>query len=659
MKRLLALSIPFLLLPLGSGEVATEPNDPGPGDQGSGESAEPVAASIEVSAPATMSYGEVAQATAVVRDDRGEVMNDAQVSWTTSTGMLLNVSSDGSMSAVGTGTAVVAARSGETTGSAEIEVEPAQVPLMAPNVASEPYTAAVIGAPSGFTLPDAPSFEGSIAGAAVSLGAMGDTALALMVPAVAAGSYPLAVTLDENHVGRVLLEVAAPTTPPPADPGADVARILEQVDSLVAQVERALAESPDLDPAAGDLVSYFAQQLATWSDTASAESKTEFAAVLAANPHLVVADLETLGTSLAAAMDGHGTREAKMAADNSAAATSAMVTTGGILGMAGFCLTGALPACLVAVAATVGGVAGLVWSTDRLSRRAGVLYGNILAKFEVDLLDAANPRRVIAGSTEPLISGESYTLDVTADYRSVIAADAGLSSLLAGIVELLDEVDLRLAELGQLLDDMPSVFLWSPPEPPVGPGPAPAIPNSTAPSAAVAGEYLSIANVSSGVSVAFDPASRAIIVTADTAGETPFAFDLVYGSDITSRTTRVQGMVVASDPSCLADWVPGDWIMRAWYTDARVDPISDNYVSFDADGSGLVTEQYWYTDGSRTYPGYAATWSYSCSANQVVWTVDGSGTIYHFDADPTSRDYMLGYRGGDYPTGYRFALIRQ
>ncbi|TVR58132.1 MAG: DUF3472 domain-containing protein [Gemmatimonadales bacterium] len=101
--------------------------DPGAGDP----DAPPRPQSIEITAPATSfaSLGETIALSAVVRDQRGAVMEGQSVTWRSLAPAVVTVTSSGIAEAQSNGTATVEARAGDVSGSLELTVEQVMVLL--------------------------------------------------------------------------------------------------------------------------------------------------------------------------------------------------------------------------------------------------------------------------------------------------------------------------------------------------------------------------------------------------------------------------------------------------------------------------------------------------------------------------------------------------
>jgi trimeric autotransporter adhesin len=86
---------------------------------------DPVATEVEVSpADANLTFiGASAQLEATVRDQQGDPITGAEVTWSTSNPSVASVSATGEVEAVGNGTATITASSGDVSGSADITVE--------------------------------------------------------------------------------------------------------------------------------------------------------------------------------------------------------------------------------------------------------------------------------------------------------------------------------------------------------------------------------------------------------------------------------------------------------------------------------------------------------------------------------------------------------
>jgi uncharacterized protein YjdB len=67
--------------------------------------------------------GATEQLTAVVYDEDGDEIEDAEVTWSSSDEEVATVDEDGLVEAVGEGTATITATSGEASGTAEVTVE--------------------------------------------------------------------------------------------------------------------------------------------------------------------------------------------------------------------------------------------------------------------------------------------------------------------------------------------------------------------------------------------------------------------------------------------------------------------------------------------------------------------------------------------------------
>ena len=180
----------------------------------------PVATTVTVS-PATASLaslGETVQLSAMVRDQNGDVMTGAPVSWSSSDAAVASVNTSGLVTAAGNGMATITATSATASGTAAVTVE--QVPT-AVSVTPESVTLAAVGETAQFTAAVQDANGNAVAGAEVSW-ASGDEAVATvdangLVTAVANGTATITATsgsLSESGTVTVEQEAAAVTVAP-------------------------------------------------------------------------------------------------------------------------------------------------------------------------------------------------------------------------------------------------------------------------------------------------------------------------------------------------------------------------------------------------------------------------------------------------------------
>ena len=180
----------------------------------------PVATTVAVS-PATASLaslGETVELSATVRDQNGDVMTGAPVSWSSSDNAVASVNTSGLVTAAGNGMATITATSGTASGTAAVTVE--QVPT-AVSVTPESATLASLGETAQFTAAVQDANGNAVAGAEVSW-ASGDGAVATvdangLVTAVANGTATITATsgsLSGSGAVTVAQEAAAVTVAP-------------------------------------------------------------------------------------------------------------------------------------------------------------------------------------------------------------------------------------------------------------------------------------------------------------------------------------------------------------------------------------------------------------------------------------------------------------
>jgi uncharacterized protein YjdB len=95
---------------------SSSPTEPPPG-------AEPESVEVSPGEAVLSSIGTTTQLAVEVLDEDGEVIEGAEVEWSTSDASVATVDEDGEVTAVGNGTATITAEAGDASGSAEITVQ--------------------------------------------------------------------------------------------------------------------------------------------------------------------------------------------------------------------------------------------------------------------------------------------------------------------------------------------------------------------------------------------------------------------------------------------------------------------------------------------------------------------------------------------------------
>ena len=220
------------VLASGCGDGAIEPAAP----------PSPVPAAVTVSpASATLqSLGETVRLTAAVRDQNGQAMSNAAVAWASSDPSVATVDASGLATAVGNGTATVAATAGSASGTATLTVD-----QVVAAVAVEPAADTVLAFGDTLRLSaEARDANGHAVVAAEFAWASGDTLVAVvdasgLVTGVSAGEAEIAAT-SADATGRSRLTVLTPTPETVAvAPDTVVLRALGQAARLSAEVRDA------------------------------------------------------------------------------------------------------------------------------------------------------------------------------------------------------------------------------------------------------------------------------------------------------------------------------------------------------------------------------------------------------------------------------------
>ena len=173
----------------------------------------PVATTVAV-APATASLaslGETVQLSATVRDQNGEVMAGASVSWSSSDNAVVSVNTSGLVTAAGNGTATVTATSGAASGTASVTVAQAAAAV---SVTPESVTLASVGETAQFAAEVQDANGNAVAGASVSWASADETVATVdaggLVTAVANGTATITATSGSlSGTGTVMVEQAA------------------------------------------------------------------------------------------------------------------------------------------------------------------------------------------------------------------------------------------------------------------------------------------------------------------------------------------------------------------------------------------------------------------------------------------------------------------
>ena len=185
------------------GDGSTEPPAPPP------DPPRPTTVTVTPATADLAALGETVQLRAEVRDQNGQVMAGASVSWASSATSVATVDGSGLVTAAGNGTATITASAGGASGTATVTV--------AQEVSTVALTPAVDTLVAGDTLrltAEAADVNGHVVGGAEFAWASGDTAVAVvdatgLVTGVGAGEVEITATLS-GVAGRAALVVAAP-----------------------------------------------------------------------------------------------------------------------------------------------------------------------------------------------------------------------------------------------------------------------------------------------------------------------------------------------------------------------------------------------------------------------------------------------------------------
>jgi hypothetical protein len=105
-----------------------------------------------VSAPA-LTVGQSTKIAATIKDATGTLLTDVMLTWSTSNAAIATVATDGTVSALSSGTVTITASSGKAKGETLITVQPAGTPTAPPAAPTPPTTPPASGTPSPVTLP--------------------------------------------------------------------------------------------------------------------------------------------------------------------------------------------------------------------------------------------------------------------------------------------------------------------------------------------------------------------------------------------------------------------------------------------------------------------------------------------------------------------------
>ena len=205
-RRTIALALVLVAGPVWAaacGDGATEPPAPTP---------DPPRATTLTVTPATLQFvalGATEQLTAEVRDQNGNAMAGAAVSWASGAGGVAAVNASGLVTAAGNGTATITATSGSASGSAAVTVEQEVSAVTVTPVADM----LVVGDTLRLTAEAADANGHAVAGADVAWASQ-DTLVAVvdsagLVTGVAAGETEVSATAA-GVTGRAVLTVVAP-----------------------------------------------------------------------------------------------------------------------------------------------------------------------------------------------------------------------------------------------------------------------------------------------------------------------------------------------------------------------------------------------------------------------------------------------------------------
>ncbi len=187
-------------------------------------------ASIAVSPASTnLTVGGTAQASAVAKDANGNTLGGQSFAWTSSNASVATVSSNGLVSAVGTGTASITAAASGKTGSMSVSVTsaPTSPAVVASVTVSLSTSSTTVGGTSQATAV-AKDLNGVVISGKNATWTVGNTALATvsssgLVNALAAGTVPVTATIDGKSSSTSLTIAAAPSNPLPPPTGSSPA----------------------------------------------------------------------------------------------------------------------------------------------------------------------------------------------------------------------------------------------------------------------------------------------------------------------------------------------------------------------------------------------------------------------------------------------------
>lgn len=201
---------------------------------------QPAVASVRVtlSAP-VLSVGETATLTAVALDADGNPLPDTPVTFASSHSAVASVDARGVVTGVGPGVATLTATIEKVTGSTPITVRGSITLRATPDEAVSPGEIVRLLA-DGAKLPDAvdanPTLTATIGGRSASAARMGDTAVAILVPAdLGPGIADISVELGPYVTGEGKVSVV--TAPPVPDP-------VGAIDAAIAQILDGLPSDP-------------------------------------------------------------------------------------------------------------------------------------------------------------------------------------------------------------------------------------------------------------------------------------------------------------------------------------------------------------------------------------------------------------------------------
>jgi hypothetical protein len=507
-----------------------------------------VATIVELSMPAQdLIYGSTGTATATVKDQRGNTMTGATVTWSSSNSAIVDVSPAGVLSPTGVGTATITATSAGASSSKDVNVLAKTIAVTATDSSLVPF--AVLTVDVGEAIPNFSTLTllGIRGTDTLQFSATGAQRMETLVVGLDEGAASMKLMLGSNHLGNLPLTIAA--APTVANPQAVVDDVRKIVDSTVASLTAAVAANagtPENANFAGALGAWFKQTM----DTASTSTKMALAQFLATYPEL-------LPSATAPAIGRVAFVDKGFCAGNAPTLEEGIATCGSRLNIGIAAIAGGAIAtrtickapnwfCLVAVTTTFGAVA----VTYDLAKDFQQLPGVVTDGFD-GVLDEASPMVIGKAASSAsllanlnLISGKRYTFSATASYRSIVAADAARSNFLSKAVTNLTAFDETWQSLVSIVNAVPAAVRSTLPALPSAVGKAPTLPKTTKNSPIPLGS-LKVSNPSSNITLFTDSdwATNTTTVTLKNGLEGDYSFDLTYLSDVGAALSTASGKI--------------------------------------------------------------------------------------------------------------------